>query len=61
MYQALILQQQAMTMNLFGQVKYGYYMNEHGNFTTFTSAMVTLFRMVTGESWNGIMRGNNIQ
>jgi hypothetical protein len=45
-----------LTMNLFGRVKHGYYMSVHANFETWTSAMVTLFRMVTGENWNGIMR-----
>jgi hypothetical protein len=29
--------------------------NEHANFSNFGKAMVTLFRMSTGESWNGIM------
>jgi hypothetical protein len=44
------------TMNLFAPVKFTRYMNEHGNFQDFASAIVTLFRMVTGENWNGIMR-----
>ena len=29
--------------------------NEHANFSNFGRALVTLFRMSTGESWNGIM------
>lgn len=29
--------------------------NEHANFATFGTGIVTLFRMSTGESWNGIM------
>lgn len=30
-------------------------LNEHANFNSFGMAMLTLFRMATGESWNGIM------
>jgi len=33
---------------------YGLY-NEHANFRTFWKGFFTLFRMCTGESWNGIM------
>ena len=31
------------------------YLNRHANFKTVGRAMLTLFRAVTGESWNGIM------
>ena len=48
-------------MALFGKVKHGFYMNRHGNYETFTSAMVTLFREMTGENWNGIMRDCMVQ
>ena len=44
-----------MGMNLFGKVKYGDNLSRHANFRTFESAMIVLFRMSTGESWNGIM------
>ena len=44
-----------MGMNLFGQMRYGENLNRHANFRDFPSAMMTLFRMATGESWNGIM------
>ena len=48
-------------MALFGKVKHGFYMTNHGNYETFTSAMVTLFREMTGENWNGIMRDCMVQ
>ena len=48
-------------MALFGKVKHGFYMTRHGNYETFTSAMVTLFREMTGENWNGIMRDCMVQ
>ena len=34
----------------------GEYLNEHANFRTMQAAVLLLFRCVTGESWNGIMR-----
>lgn len=50
-------------MNVFGTVKYGD--NLHGaygaNFETFQSAMLLLFRMTTGESYNGVMHDASIQ
>jgi hypothetical protein len=50
-------------MNVFGTVKYGG--NLHGspgaNFETFQSAMLLLFRMTTGESYNGVMHDASIQ
>eukprot|EP00163_Fabomonas_tropica_P014779 TRINITY_DN2686_c0_g2_i1.p1 TRINITY_DN2686_c0_g2~~TRINITY_DN2686_c0_g2_i1.p1 ORF type:complete len:1526 (-),score=377.56 TRINITY_DN2686_c0_g2_i1:447-4610(-) len=42
-------------VSVFGEVRHGEYLNEHANFTHFGLAMLTLFRMATGESWNGIM------
>ena len=48
-------------MALFGRVKHGFYLTGHGNYETFTSAMVTLFREMTGENWNGIMRDCMVQ
>ena len=44
-----------MGMNLFGLVKFGENLNRHANFKDFPSSMLVLFRMATGESWNGIM------
>ena len=44
-----------MGMNLFGNVKYGEFLNRAANFRDFPSAVLVLFRMATGESWNGIM------
>ena len=48
-------------MALFGKVKHGFYMDGHGNYEDFPSAMVTLFREMTGENWNGIMRDCMVQ
>jgi hypothetical protein len=48
-----------MAMNLFGQVKYtegSPYLSAHANFSTFPLALLTLFRMITGENWNGILQ-----
>ncbi|KXZ52368.1 hypothetical protein GPECTOR_9g412 [Gonium pectorale] len=42
-------------MNLFGGIKFGDFLNRHANFNNFPNAMLLLFRMITGESWNGIM------
>ena len=42
-------------MHLFGKVKRGEFLNEHANFETFPGSLLTIFRMSTGESWNGIM------
>jgi hypothetical protein len=48
-----------MAMSLFGQVKYSEdspYLSAHANFSNFPLALLTLFRMTTGENWNGIMQ-----
>lgn len=42
-------------VQLFGCVKRGTHLNRHANFEHFGRALLTLFRMSTGESWNGIM------
>jgi len=36
-------------------------LNEHANFDSFDRAVVTLFRMTTGESWNGIIHALNLE
>jgi hypothetical protein len=41
--------------SLFANVKHQTYITDHANFRSFGTAMVTLFRMLTGEKWNGIM------
>ena len=43
-------------MNLFGAIKYGAYLDRHANFSNVGIGLLTLFRMITGESWNGIMQ-----
>ena len=44
-----------MGMNLFGLIKHAEHVNDKASFDTFPKAMLLLFRMATGESWNGIM------
>jgi len=44
-----------MGMALFGHVQKGDFLDQHANFENFENSMMTLFRMATGESWNGIM------
>ena len=48
-------------VNLFSRVRKGEYLNYHTNFETFTSAILLLFRMVTGENWNGVMRDTMVE
>jgi len=50
-----------MGMNLFANIKHGELLNENANFETFWGSMNTLFRMATGESFNGIMHDCMIQ
>lgn len=40
---------------LFGTVEHGDFINEHANFEDFRHSILLLFRMSTGESWNGLM------
>ena len=42
-------------MYLFGTMEHRVYINEYANFEDFPTALITLFRMSTGESWNGAM------
>ncbi|KAK3287065.1 Caveolin-2 [Cymbomonas tetramitiformis] len=42
-------------VTVFGEVKYQHFINSQCNFSTFPQALMTLFRIATGESWNGIM------
>ena len=42
-------------INLFATVKHQNAINHHTNFESFGMAMLTLFRMATGEAWNEIM------
>jgi hypothetical protein len=44
-----------MGMNLFGRIKTADFVNRQANFEDFPAAILVLFRMATGESWNGIM------
>ena len=43
-------------MNLFGSIKYGSYLSDKVNFSHVGLGLLTLFRMITGESWDGIMQ-----
>jgi hypothetical protein len=42
-------------MHMFGRVVRGEFLNAHANFETFPQSLLAVFRMVTGESWNGLM------
>jgi hypothetical protein len=42
-------------MHLFAKMPYRTFLTPEGNFETFPMAVLTLFRCVTGENWNGIM------
>ena len=42
-------------MQLFGRVAHGDFLDEHANFCSFPTALLTLFRVATGEGWNGLM------
>mmetsp|Transcript_3541 Transcript_3541/g.12709 ORF Transcript_3541/g.12709 Transcript_3541/m.12709 type:complete len:1714 (-) Transcript_3541:989-6130(-) len=44
-----------MGMNLFGYVKMQENITRHANFRNFPNALMLLFRMATGESWNALM------
>jgi len=44
-----------MGMNLFGLIKEQDFITRHANFANFPNALMLLFRMATGESWNGLM------
>ncbi len=44
-----------LPLQLYGTTRPGQYLTAYGNFSTFFKSFVTLFRMVTGENWNGIM------
>ncbi|KAG2489238.1 hypothetical protein HYH03_012259 [Edaphochlamys debaryana] len=43
-------------MNLFGGIKQGDYITRHNNFDNFPNSMLALMRMITGESWSGMMQ-----
>jgi len=44
-----------MGMKLFGLLDNGEFINHQANFRSLWTSMLTLFRMTTGEDWNGIM------
>ena len=49
-------------MNLFGKMRFSSgELSRYANFETFGFSMLTLFRMATGEAWNGIMHDTMIQ
>lgn len=50
-----------MGMNLFGGIRQGEFLNRHANFEEIGTSLLVLFRMSTGESWNGIMHDCMIQ
>jgi Ion transport protein len=48
-------------MNFFDGVRHGLYLDENANFDTFFSSLLTLYRMLSGENWNGIMHDCSVQ
>merc|ERR1711981_252172 len=50
-----------MGMNLFAKVKLGDNLTEHANFKSIWGSLLILFRMSTGESYNGIMHDCRIE
>lgn len=42
-------------VQLFHKLAFGEFINEDANFTSFGRALLTLFRCITGESYNGLM------
>jgi hypothetical protein len=48
-------------MDLFGDVKYGQFINHDANFRTFYTGMMLLVRSSTGESWNGVMHDTAVE
>jgi len=50
-----------MGMNLFAKVKLGDNLGPHSNFRSFFGSLMLLFRMSTGESYNGVMHDCRIE
>jgi len=50
-----------MGMSLFGKLKKQDFVTDQANFSNFLIAVLTLFRITTGESWNGLMHDCMIQ
>ena len=48
-------------MHLLGTIKRGEMLNDYANFESFGLSLLTVYRMATGESWNGIMYDCKIQ
>jgi len=57
----LILIYAILGMNLFSNIKQGEFLNGDANFNGFFISVATLFRVTTGESFNGIMHDCMIQ
>jgi hypothetical protein len=51
----------AFGMNIFADVKFGENLTDKANFNTFFQSILLLFRMSTGESYNGVMHDVTIQ
>lgn len=48
-------------MNFFEGIRHGQFLDEHANFDSFFNAVLTLYRMLSGENWNGIMHDCSVQ
>lgn len=47
-------------MLLFGSIAFGDSLDEHANFRSFPSAMLTLFRVAVGDDWVGLMEVGDV-
>ena len=50
-----------ITVEIFGLTKLGNVTDTHANFRDFSRAILTLFRMTTGEKWNDIYRDMQLE
>lgn len=50
-----------IAVEVFGLTRYGIVTFEHANFRDFPSAILTLYRMTTGEAWNKIMHEMTVE
>ena len=48
-------------MEIFGLTKFKGFTNDHSNFRSFLGALLTLFRMMTGENWQYLMYSTIIE
>ena len=50
-----------ITVEVFGLTRFGVITDDHANFRDFPTALLTLYRMTTGEVWNKIMHEMTVE